>query len=141
MKFYTNYNRPPCNGWTSELDSCTIPVQGKTIRELHQKYTRGTIDVHASVYKGLYDEKDAPFDAPLTADRLHQTDPVDIDANNEVIDAYIKEQTAKANEKVIKYNYKKEQDNKKHATTTTNDDDAKKPSPPPSLKKSENTDD
>lgn len=125
-KFFTQYTRPPRKGWTSDLDSCTIPVQAKTIRELHEKYTRGTLSSNV-VFETRYDEVDAPFDAPLSPDRLHHRDPVDVQSQMETVNQYVENEIDKAKEKVKSYAKKHSKLSEKQAknatTTTTNDDD------------------
>lgn len=107
---YTN-NSP---GWSTDLPSMCLPDESLTLRELANRYSRGTIG--SVMLNGKYDDDEAPFDAPLTPDRLNLSDPVDMQEQMSTVNNYVENVLSEANTKLSKAN------NKKNNATTINDD-------------------
>lgn len=125
MKVQTQwtYKFQPNKQYKSELPNMALPDESYSLRDLQEKYTRGTIS--NVVLDGKYDDDESPLDAPLTPDRLNLTDPVDVERQKQVIDGYIESVNQEVNEKLNKAKAKQEaKANKLDATTI--DDDASK---------------
>lgn len=125
MKVLTQwtYKADDYPGYSSDLPNMALPDESYTLRDLQNKYSTGTIQ--SVVLQGQYDDPDAPLDAPLTPDRLHLTDPVDVDRQKKVIDEYIQDTTEKVNKKLNDYKDKQASEHKQannNDATTTNDD-------------------
>lgn len=132
LPFRTHFNVvfDPSDGWTSSLPSETVPTEGKTLRELQDKYSRVGLSSQMSDYKTpLYDDPNAPFDAPLTPDRLNLSDPVDVDSALSDIDSYVSDVNEHATSLINASRNKSSVPNvssklpNDNVTTTINDDD------------------
>lgn len=109
--------------YKSELPNMALPDESYSLRDLQEKYTRGTIS--NVVLDGKYDDDESPLEAPLTPDRLNLTDPVDVERQKQVIDGYIESVNQEVTEKLNKAKAKAEAKATKPDATTINDDASK----------------
>lgn len=122
MKVLTQwtYKFQPNQQYKSELPNMALPDESYSLRDLQEKYTRGTIS--NVVMDGKYDDDESPLEAPLTPDRLNLTDPVDVERQKQVIDGYIESVNQEVTEKLNKAAKKQEAKATSQNATTTNDD-------------------
>lgn len=125
MKVQTQwtYKFQPNNQYKSELPNMALPDESYSLRDLQEKYTRGTIS--NVVLDGKYDDDESPLEAPLTPDRLNLTDPVDVERQKQVIDGYIESVNQEVSEKLKKAKAKQEAKATKPDVTTIDDDASK----------------
>lgn len=125
MKVQTQwtYKFQPNNHYKSELPNMALPDESYSLRDLQEKYTRGTIS--NVVLDGKYDDDESPLEAPLTPDRLNLTDPVDVERQKQVIDGYIESVNQEVSEKLKKAKAKQEAKATKPDVTTIDDDASK----------------
>lgn len=125
MKVQTQwtYKFQPNNQYKSELPNMALPDESYSLRDLQEKYTRGTIS--NLVLDGKYDDDESPLEAPLTPDRLNLTDPVDVERQKQVIDGYIESVNQEVTEKLNKAKAKAEAKATKPDATTIDDDASK----------------
>lgn len=109
--------------YKSELPNMALPDESYSLRDLQEKYTRGTIS--NVVLDGKYDDDESPLEAPLTPDRLNLTDPVDVERQKQVIDGYIESVNHEVTEKLNKSKAKAEAKATKLDATTIDDDASK----------------